>query len=799
KAGVLTGINKDSVKLWVNDELMDNVLFTDNPDGTISVNYTPSALKKLRPGPQVVKLRVEDNYGNITIKKWQFFVAGDYVGVDAVLPQNEMIYAGDVFGYIITANTYKNFEKLEGTLTFNNKALEILNVAKVDSAITLGTFNLSTANSTGELKLLALGMNKLTQPANQQLINITFRTKEGFRGNSDTAIEFKNVTVKETGYDNPTVCMLPSYEVKVNYRYILTYITSTVGRDITFKVTDNDMNPVEGAHFVVEGVGITLSGRTDRNGNAAFAEFKNLAADESFKIYAIKGSYYSEKLKITMVNSLGSEKPYNIVVGPGSDASRSVNISWQTNLQTQDTAARYRKSGTDQWIAVTEGIIKDIHVVSGTVMREYLAHIITIDNLEPNTQYQYQVGADLSNDAALSSVSTFKTAPVEDISFLFLGDPQNSTASGYEITKNLIEAALFEHPSLAAMLIGGDIVDDVNMYSQWQAFASVLAPYVNSMITIAASGNHDVIRNYGDPFAYTFVGPNTGVDVLGVCYFVEAGSAAIAVIDTETPSAFEAQAEWLLEMMTATKKKFKFVLMHRSAYAANYNEPHIRNFWPAVFDEAGVDLVLSGHDHVYNSTTMYDNKRTALPYGVLYVVGGSAGSKFYNASNLDKRPWIDFLYDDDKPIFTTIDLVGEVLTLKSYALISGAAAEINRITIDKSANKAEAIVIENPVAFLTAGTEYEFNAYLLDRFGAAYPGAVICFLAEEVEGITVSEQGKLTISAEFKQNIEVEVIFSFEDIRSSQKIKIYGTVPTASEALQELMEKHNEFIENIFR
>ena len=65
-----------------------------------------------------------------------------------------------------------------------------------------------------------------------------------------------------------------------------------------------------------------------------------------------------------------------------------------------------------------------------------------------------------------------------DISLLFLGDPQNSSVTGYEVTKKLIDAALFENPALSALLISGDIVDDANMYSQWQAFAQVLSPYV---------------------------------------------------------------------------------------------------------------------------------------------------------------------------------------------------------------------------------------------------------------------------------------------------------------------------------
>lgn len=798
--GIITGIKKSAVKMWINEAPVSNLILTDNPDGTITANYTPSALNLLRPGPQVVKLRVEDNYGNITIKSWQFYVAGDYVGVGAILPQNPMIYAGDLFAYTITANTYQGFEKFEGTLFFNHKSLEIVSVAKGDSKITLGAINLANANSSGKLALTATGMDKLTQPEHKKLIVITFKTKDGFRGNSDTAIEFRNVRIKEAGYATPNVCLLPAYEAKINYRYILSYVTSTVGRPLTLKVTDQEMNPVKDVSFVVEGVNITPTARTNADGIAVLSEFSSLPADTSFTVHALKGSYYSEKVSITMVKSLGDGNPFNIVLTAGADASRSVVISWQTSLDAIDSRVLYRRKGTSNWQTVTEGLTREVHVVSGSVMREYLAHKVTLTGLEPATEYEYWV-APVPTEAGAEPQAylTFKTAPAGDISLLFLGDPQNSSVTGYEVTKKLIDAALFENPALSALLISGDIVDDTNMYSQWQAFAQVLSPYVSSMITIAASGNHDVIRNYGDPFAWTFPGPGNAVDVLGTCYYVELGAAGIAVIDTETPSAYTAQAEWLQTVMAASTKKFKIVLMHRSPYAANYDEPHVRDFWPAIFDTAGVDLVLSGHDHVYNSTAMYDGERVNVPYGTVYVVGGSGGSKFYNANNLDRRPWIDFLYDEDNPVFTTIDIRGDVLTLNSYEYVSNTATQINRVVIDKGKNVAASIRIDNPITALAPGAEYAFTATLLDKAGAVFTGEVSCRLKNEVVGVSISEAGVLNIASGFSEVREIEIEFAFESVRATIKLTIYGCLSSPSETLAYLMNRHNGHIEEVYK
>ena len=68
-----TGINTERTKLWINGKVMDNVLHEVQPDGSVKINYIPSALTSLRSGLNKIKYRVEDNAGNKFFKEWSFY------------------------------------------------------------------------------------------------------------------------------------------------------------------------------------------------------------------------------------------------------------------------------------------------------------------------------------------------------------------------------------------------------------------------------------------------------------------------------------------------------------------------------------------------------------------------------------------------------------------------------------------------------------------------------------------------------------------------------------------------------
>ena len=790
--GITTGVKKESIKMWINDEQITNLVIVDNSDGSIKVSYNPSALTTLKPGPQICKIRVEDNYGNITIKSWQFTLSGEYAGVDGILPKNEIVFAGDTVNYYITTNSYKNFEKLTGTFNFNHKALRLASVILMDKNLTMKIDTLASANSSGKMNFTLTGMNNVEMPKDNKIIKITFKTVDGFASGSDTNLTFTDVLVYETGYDKPTKFMLPSYETKVDYHYRLSYITSTYNSPITFKVTDENLNPVEDAVFKLVDSNETLSTRTNSEGVATLNDFMSYAKGTSFKIRVEKGEYYSETITVVIRDSLGTNLPSNIFVSPGDSSDTSAYITWRTNLDTIGTVINYRKKGDSNWITdSTSGYTERVYVSLNGAHQEYLSHIVCIKDLEPGTEYEYYVGDGTSNSSAYS----FKTTN-DSLDIIFLGDPQNSNVAGYQITSNVIEAAFNKLPSASLVMYAGDIVDNVTLESQWDAFHSVIGKYNTNYISAAATGNHDVITNYSDPFIYSLTPNQNGVDVIGSCYSFVAGNALIAVIDTETASKFDAQAKWLKNLMLTTDKDFKIVLMHRSPYASNYDEPYIRDYWPQVFEDAGVDLVLSGHDHVYASTTMKDGKKVSVNEGVTYVVGGTSGQKYYSANNLSMRYWLDFVYDDDYPIFSTISIKDRKLSLNSYALIGGTSKLINTINLEAKKEVVKDIEVTFDNTYATTLTPLTINTKVIGESNEVISEAASISLKESVPGVKL-EKNKVVIEEGFVPGTEIVLLINYKGY--VKEVVVKAKIISAKDASDAIVEANQEFLNKLFK
>lgn len=776
KTGIYTGIRKESIKMWLNGNLIENVILLDKPDGSIDVTFTPNVYTAFKAGPQFVKVRVEDNYGNISFKSWNFTMEGDYAGVTAVAPTKPVVYAGETLTYQIDYITYDSFAKFDTILTYNGDALKVDSIVLADSRL-----NVERSDSANTLGLVITGMDAFANsaPESKTLVQIVFSPKTGFVSNSDTALIFTKVQVTESGSSTPRNFELPSYEKKVDYKYRVSYATSTVGRPITFTVTDEALNPTAGATLTVSGIsGVTISGTTNANGNLTTDAFKNLAVGTTFQVTASFEGLSSEPKTIKIFASLESATPSGVAISPGLDASKSVVITWRTNLTTTESVVKYKKAGDADWITVSTGETSDIVVVNGTVdIQEYLAHKVVLNNLSPNTSYTYVVGDGGDNQ---SPEKTFKTAKdTTGTKLVFISDPQASNASAYAYTKTLLDTAFTNNADIQAILVGGDIVDDGNFYNQWQALHSTLGERINTNILATASGNHDVIRGYGEPLNWTFPGTNNGVDgTLGLNYFFEIGDIAIAVVDTESPATLQAQGDWLKDKFANTTKTFKFVLMHRSCYPTFYDEPAIRNGWYPIFDDAKVDLVLSGHDHVYNRTAMKQNNKVAVGVGPTYVVGGSAGNKYYAVSNPELKPWLDVIYDDDNNVYSIIETNGQVLTFKAFALVDGIATQVDSFTIDKSIAYIDSVTISG-TSKIVAGESKTYTAVVKDNLNQTMSGKTVTWsLVNAVEGVSINPTtGVLTVSGDVSSDAtivvkaECEGIFATFDVTVQTLIK----------------------------
>ena len=114
--------------------------------------------------------------------------------------------------------------------------------------------------------------------------------------------------------------------------------------------------------------------------------------------------------------------------------------------------------------------------------------------------------------------------------------------------------------------------------------------------------------------------------------------------------------EWLLKDMEASNKPWKLAAFHRSPYHSHESRANldIRKAWTPVLEAAGVHLVLSGHDHAYmRSFPMLNDAVTEDGRGTTYVIGGSAGSKFYDMGHY---PWIQIAFDEDVQLISGVTI-----------------------------------------------------------------------------------------------------------------------------------------------
>jgi hypothetical protein len=148
----------------------------------------------------------------------------------------------------------------------------------------------------------------------------------------------------------------------------------------------------------------------------------------------------------------------------------------------------------------------------------------------------------------------------------------------------------------------------------------------------------------------------------------------------------------LVADLGANADKWIIVYLHRGPYALTYDSYNVRQRLTPIFDQYGVDLVISGHDHRYSRAvisqgTMIDFT-TADTYlngnislildgdftrnfndyssglGVTYFVGNSSGTKFYG-DTAEPEMAVTYLYYGENaviPFFTVTETAIEVVS-----------------------------------------------------------------------------------------------------------------------------------------
>jgi acid phosphatase type 7 len=153
---------------------------------------------------------------------------------------------------------------------------------------------------------------------------------------------------------------------------------------------------------------------------------------------------------------------------------------------------------------------------------------------------------------------------------------------------------------------------------------------VRDRIAWAVSGNHDYMTDDGAPFR-AYMGEAAVRD--GRTYFSDAlGPWHVVVLDTNCDQVEggcgpdSPQVAWLRGDLAASTARCTVALYHQPRWSSGYHgdSGKVATVWETLAD-AGVDLVLNGHEHDYERFAPLDGAGAADPAGMTEIVVGTGG------------------------------------------------------------------------------------------------------------------------------------------------------------------------------
>jgi calcineurin-like phosphoesterase family protein len=148
--------------------------------------------------------------------------------------------------------------------------------------------------------------------------------------------------------------------------------------------------------------------------------------------------------------------------------------------------------------------------------------------------------------------------------------------------------------------------------------------------TRPVAGNHEYLSPGAAPY-FAYFGAAAGPPGLGYYSFDIGGWHAIALNSNIDSSAGSTQGAWLRSDLAGNRFRCTIAYWHHPLFTSGPDgaSPHMQDFWRMLYD-AGVDVVLNGHEHYYERFAPQDPTGTADPgRGIREFIVGTGGAVLY--------------------------------------------------------------------------------------------------------------------------------------------------------------------------
>ena len=440
-----------------------------------------------------------------------------------------------------------------------------------------------------------------------------------------------------------------------------------------------------------------------------------LATAVVFSLVASTNVAVTADAQDTAAGRATNTKISRVVLGIGSDASQA-NVAWQS--KTSET------QHLEYWPTNSPGKVTSVESPRGPYNAAvFYPHEATMTGLAPKTEYTYRVGSERNG---WSAPRTFTTSTDGDSwNFIAMADAQigvdTKVAEQSAAWKKAVDVATGEHPDSAFIMHLGDQIEGWGApIKQLEEFT---APENLQKYRLAVlKGNHETYASERH-FQDTYFLPNE--DGTSANYFFTYNNVLFIGLDGNrtTPPDIEGHGKFVSDAIAAHGAEADWVIVgiHHAPFSqgSHYLDKDVvalRNDLTPKLSDAGVDLVLGGHDHIYTRTHLMNGATPIIPEGasktgdilfpkdneVLYVTSTTAtGGKYYDFTdeNNQKYPNVreERMHDlahkstarwrqDYNPDYTSIDVSPTALTLTTYNI--NTPYVVDKVTLQKKQDEA---------------------------------------------------------------------------------------------------------------
>ncbi|MBO5007832.1 MAG: metallophosphoesterase, partial [Clostridia bacterium] len=424
---------------------------------------------------------------------------------------------------------------------------------------------------------------------------------------------------------------------------------------------------------------------------------------------ALHTEYYSDETNF-----------FNLITTFTGDPKTQRGFSWEATTEYSNMVIEYSEGDTIDNAISVKAISEEYPVVYNYTNQNspttdgisfydnMLFYKATLDNLKPGTTYTYRIGDTKKNEWSSEYTFTTETDENDDFTIIAVADSQEQTVSGFDYYKNTLNTAVTETQDAAFVVHLGDIVENGMCDDWWNMFFEASKGINETLPLVPVVGNHETRINGTKYYNLHFNNPDNGKGLVSdnydystvrdyeanvireldnTVYSFDYGNVHFAVLNTGTDWAdeqwkteglpiLELQKAWLKEDMAKAEQngaKWKVVLMHIGVYTARERKSAYE-FYNTI-DECGIDLVLSGHDHVTMRTKSIYGDNVSEENGSVYAIMGSSGTKRYGFNsgtyeyiNTDKVAVTPTETDAKNPTYNILTFTDTEISIKAKAL-----------------------------------------------------------------------------------------------------------------------------------